>query len=404
MSVVSVQKKNPVQSSFQDALKRAQDASDQAGQDYGASLQAGGTIPQAIAKLLAESDPQLAQMRTERSQAQQRLGTVFANSLDDLKGVTDPAVREAIRARRSSEYGSEAERIGGLISDRGASQDKQVADLSGVFNAMTGAKQFGVSQKRQALQDLLDEKKTTEAQSFEGRMDDLTRREKEAAIKSSEASAYRAMHPISAGNTVTMQEAVQNPLLGFLAAGGKRVAQPGTAGGFDFYDAQGNKIKVAQAAAMSPGSTVADLLAGSANPSDQKLIQQASGKLTSPAAKQQQVNAASGSQSLSQIEKLLGGGISNKDMLTSKSGITSLFASSKAKQYRDAARNVANMVARLRTGAQINEKEMTLYLQFVPGPSDDAATRRQKIETLKTIFGGGSGALPPDTVIPDTGV
>ena len=45
---------------------------------------------------------------------------------------------------------------------------------------------------------------------------------------------------------------------------------------------------------------------------------------------------------------------------------------------------------------------MALYLQFVPGPSDTPDVRKQKIATLKTIF-GEAGAVAPETTTEASG-
>jgi hypothetical protein len=259
--------KNLMPSAIELALKKASGAYNQAGQDYTSSLLAGGSIEQALRRAIGESDPTLGQLRTEKSAANQRLGTVFANSIDDLKGITDPTIREQIRARRSSQYGSEADRIGGLVSDLAGGQRDTAANLSKVFDATTSARQFDVTNKRQAMQDLLGEKNTADERTFASRMDDLTRREKEASIESSKASAYRAMHPVSGGgDRVTLEEGIKNPLLAFLAGGGKRTQNE--VGGYSFFDKSGKPITVDQAASMTPGGTRSDFLGGSRDAGD----------------------------------------------------------------------------------------------------------------------------------------
>lgn len=378
---------------IQDALKRATASADQTGQDYTASLLASGGIKDALARMMNQSDPTLGQLRTEKTAADTRVGSVFANSLDDLKGITDPTLREAIRGKRSAQFGAESAGIGGRISDVRGDQSSRVDSLASLFGATTAAKQFDVSQKNAALVRASGDEKTADEQDFSARMDDLTRREKEARIAASNRS--------NRGDGITIEDQVNNPLLAFLAATGGKGRKQKEGGGFDFFDKTGKPITVEQAASLVPGGTAADLLSGSANKTDQQAITDAVGKPLSAAALQQKTNRQSGTQSLSSLETLLSGGISDKDMLTSKTGLTSLLASNKAKQYRDAARNVADMVARIRTGAQINEKEMELYLQFVPGPSDTPTVRAQKIATLKTIF-GETGAAAPD-VVTDTG-
>jgi hypothetical protein len=384
---------------YQEALRRAQEQYDQGSSDFRNSLLASGTIRDAIARAVAENDPLLSTLRTEKAAAQERLGTVFGNSLDDLKDITDPRIREQLRERRSAQFGSEAEQIGGQLSDLRGSQAATADKFANIFGATTQAKQVDLEQRKAALdravkslddetQRRFQQGQATEARRFESRFDDLTRREKEASI----AATNRSNRGSGGGSLADLIKLQNNPLAAMQAGGYTRKISPDGVG-FWFYDRSGKPVTVDQVA-NDIGTNKAALLEGSNNPKDQQIIQQSSGKPLSAAAEQQRINKLSGMQSLSTLEDLLNNKkISDKEMLTSKSGVSSLFASKNAKAYRDAARNIADIVARIRTGAQINEKEMELYLQYVPGPSDPPVVRKQKIETLKTIFSSaGSGA------------
>jgi hypothetical protein len=365
----------PKPSATAEALKAATAALSGSQDDYRNHLLASGAIREALARAASDSDPTLGQFRTAKADVQKKLGTVFSDSMD-LQDITDPRMREAIRERRSAEYGSENEKLGGLISDRQGSQDKMVDKFSSVFGALTGAKQFDVTQKEGGLNRATGEAHREEdranqmmdvssSRKFDSRFDDLTRREKEAQIAASNRSNR------GGGGVITLEDQVKNPLLAFLSAtGGKgRVQQKG--GGFDFFDKSGKPITVEQAAAMVPGATKADLL---------------SGKPPSDAQMRTQTSAISGLQSVQEIEKLLQGGITKTQLASSRNPVGAFLAGGKAQTYRNAARNAADVLARLRTGAAINDQELKLYTDFVPGSADDPGSARQKLSTLKLIF------------------
>lgn len=373
---------SPSAKALQDALA----AYDPLAKDYKNSLIAGGGIRNALSQLATTSDPMLGQLRDSRADIQKRLGTVFSDS-GDLAGINDPRIREQLRAQRSSSLGAENEALGGKIADLAGSKDRQVSSLGNVFDALTGAKQFGVTDagrqvdaartdQRTADQNALTSKNSAEQRAFEAQQNALNRAN---SIRTAQIA-----HSGSGGGGVTLAQGIANPLLAFLAAGGKRTADK--TGGFSFFDPKGNPISVEQAASMAPGGTKADLLAGSSNPVDQRTVQQSSGKPPTAPQLAQQTSALSGLQSLQQIQDLLDKGISKGQIGAAKHGITSMIAGANAKQYRNASRNAADVIARLRTGAQINDSEMALYTSFVPGATDDPTTARQKLDTLKFIF------------------
>ena len=73
------------------ALQEAQSGYDASMGDYKKRLLASGVIRDVLQKMASEADPSVKQVRTARNAAQEKLGTVFANSMDELQGVTDPA-------------------------------------------------------------------------------------------------------------------------------------------------------------------------------------------------------------------------------------------------------------------------------------------------------------------------
>jgi hypothetical protein len=386
----------------QEAVRRAQAAYDTDATDYQGDLLASGTIRDAIARAVADSDPTLGQLRTSKADVQKRLGSVYADSMDELSGITDPRIREQIRSRRSAEFGAEAERLGGLVSDRRGSQDQTVDRFTGVFGAQLSGKQFGLEQKRAALDRAAQAQHTAEQRAFESRFDDLTRREKEASI----AAANRSNR--GDGSTFTLEDALKNPLGAFLMGGGKRVQDKD--GGFAFFAPDGRPITVEEAAAMTPGGTKSDFLSGSKNPMD---AEYSGGKEPSAERQKQAALGTTGLLSLGDIEKFVNSNSANSTLSYSKIPFGGF--SKDAQQYKNAAYNVKDALSRLRTGAAMTKNEEKFYERFIPGASDTSESRRQKIENLRQIFtlarGNPTGAqqliegqLGGDTFVVDTGI
>jgi hypothetical protein len=379
--------KNIVPTALEESLKKAKAGYDQSGQDYTASLLAGGGMQQAIQKLLAESDPALGQLRTEKAAAQTRLGSVFANSLDDLKDVTDPALREQIRARRSSQYGSEAERIGGLVSDVGAGQKDQAANLSKVYDATTSAKQFDVTSKRQAMQDLLDEKKTLDQRGFESRFDDLTRREKEASIAASNRSGGAG--GLTALQLLGLQDS--NPLGLAQMKGYTRQLAPDGGKGFWFYNKEGNPVPVDEVANAIGGNKAA-LLAGSSNEGDQATIKEASGKSALSASAQKDIN------SIGDAMNVLGKIESSSKAINTSSGPKARGAgplkslqgyaglNADATRFRQNVGYLSRIVRAMGEVGTLNEGDIARANKLIPAFSDTAEEAANKIRDLKDIL------------------
>lgn len=382
------------------ALQRATGGLEASEADYQSQVLAGGGIKEALARAIAEANPQVSQVRRERNLAQERLGTVFANSLDELKGEADPFAREKIRALRSAQFTREAQDSGGRLQDLQADQAGQVDRFGNVFGALTSAKQFDVERKREALQRAAGNVQRVEDREFESRFDDLTRREKEASI----AAANRSNRGDGPG--LTFLQGLDNPLAQFIKGGGKRIAKPD--GGFDFVAPDGRKITVEEAAAMTSAGTPAELLIGSRHAQDVKVISDSSGNPPSAEAAKIITSAQSGLRSLDTIKQLLPKDPKGNIRFFAKLPFGGLRPD--AQTYQNASRNISDVLARLRTGAQINREEEALYKKFVPGPLDTSESSAQKIATLEFIFKNlASGKRPSSTELQnvtavDTGV
>ena len=272
---------------LEEALKRATASYDQGGKEYTDYLLAGGGIRDALSRAMAEATPQVGQVRAERNRAQERLGTVFANSQDELKGEADPFAREKIRALRSAQFTREANDSGGILKDLEADREAQVGKFANVFGAITSAKEFDVNRRKEALDRARGDVTRTEDRAFDTRFDDLTRREKEASIAASNRSNR------GSGSGVTDTQALNDPLLEMKAKGVRRV--PKADGGFDFFGPDGKPITVEQAAAYTTFGTPAALLANSSNAQDTQRIAAASGKQESVESRKLSANASTAS-------------------------------------------------------------------------------------------------------------
>lgn len=72
----------------------------------------------------------------------------------------------------------------------------------------------------------------------------------------------------------------------------------------------------------------------------------------------------------------------------------------KAQVYKNAARNVYDLVTRTRTGAALNQSEEEFYKQFVPGITDTEASTRDKIQRLQSLYTALAGEISSGTYFP----
>lgn len=388
-------KPNPLQ----EALRRATASYDQGGKEYQDYLLAGGGIREALSRAIAEVNPQVAQVRKEHGLAQERLGTVFANSQDELKGEADPFAREKIRALRSAQYTREAQGSGGTLKDLEADRAGQVDRFGNVFGAITSAKEFDVNQRKAALDRATGNVQRAEDRAYDSRFDDLKRKEMEASI----AAANRSNR---GGGGITPTQMLNDPLLELAARGVRRVAKAD--GGFDFFAPNGTPITVEQAASFTTFGTPAGLLAGSSSAQDQKRISDASGKPISAEASKVITAAQSGLQSLGTLRTLLDEKSSGYTRGLAK--LPFALGDPKGQQYQNASRNASDVISRLRTGAAINKQEEALYKKYIPGPFDTPESATQKLDTLQFIFENLASGKRPSAqdlstlTVVDTGV
>jgi hypothetical protein len=68
--------------------------------------------------------------------------------------------------------------------------------------------------------------------------------------------------------------------------------------------------------------------------------------------------------------------------------------------YKNAARNVYDLVTRTRTGAALNQSEEEFYKQFVPGITDTPASIQDKIKRLQSLYSSLAGEASSTTFFP----
>lgn len=111
-------------------------------------------------------------------------------------------------------------------------------------------------------------------------------------------------------------------------------------------------------------------------------------------------NAQSGLQALDQLENVL---TSNPSLLNAqllgKGDLASMVGGEDYQNYYTWAYNAADILGRIRTGAQMNEQEIKLYMeQFMPKWYESAEAKQTKINQIREYFNGIlNGTVTPET-------
>lgn len=302
-------------------------------------------------------------------------------------GITDPFERQS---RIDKSIGSIQGNLAGVRSN--------LSNLKATREDLVSAGQTGYQTELDLRKDAA-ERLRAQAKERTGYATDLIKRQQALEDYEKQKQIDARYRPPTSGSLFDIGDALKSPLESFLRSGGKRVQNAD--GGFTFIDKTGKPITVEEATAMVPGSTKADLLAGSSNKTDQEAIQAAVSKPPTQSAKTADNNAQSGLRSLDKIETLF-----NEPSRGRTVGLSRLpfgFGDPKAQQYNAARKEITDIIARLRTGAVINEQEEKLYKTYVPGPSDSEANARWKIGQLKQFLSGltlsGGGAPTADITV-----
>jgi len=332
----------------------------------------------ALTKALAGADNQNTTLRSQEQSLTNQQFTEPTKYREELlgQGITDPYKRQALLDQRLGSTASNLTGVRGKIQDLGASRQQAVDTAGKAYDADT---QVAMQQANSAG----DFFKTLLNREHDSRFDDLTRQEKLASI----AATNRSNRGGGPGNGLTLAQLLglqqDNPLGYAQTLGYERKLAPNGGQGYFFYK-DGKPVTVDEVANAIGGNKAA-LLEGSSNPGDQQFVQSII-KPPTQTAKSANNNAQSGLRSLDKIESLYGE--PGKGSTLAKSRLPFGLGNPKAQQYNSARKEITDIIARLRTGAVINEQEEKLYRTYVPGPSDSDENARWKMDQLRQFFNG----------------
>jgi len=358
----------------------------------------------ALTKALTGADGQNTTLRSQEQALTSQQFTEPTKYREELvgQGITDPYKRQALLDQRLGATAGHLTGVRGKLQDLGASR-QQVVDTAG--KAYDTETQVAMQQANSAgdfWKTILGQEQAEKDRQFQSRMDDLTRQEKQASI----AAANRSNRGGGGGGlTLAQMLGLQqdNPLGYAQTLGYERKLAPNGGQGYFFYK-NGQPVTVDEVANAIGGNKAA-LLAGSSNAADQQFVQ-STAKPPTQTAKSANNNAQSGIRSLDKIESLYNE--PSRISTLNKSRLPFGLGDPKAQQYNSARKEITDIIARLRTGAVINEQEEKLYRTYVPGPSDSEANARWKMDQLKQFFNGltlgGGTSLPTVQDIVDTGI
>lgn len=375
----------------------------------------GGKLPDYLT--YQQQNPELQQANQELDTATsgydlitQRAGAAPSKTVDLLKagsqffGDSYEDINKRYSDPNSAWYISDPQLRRGVVDNatksKSAAMESVVSKIQDIYGVLTTAAQNQLASKSEKVQTLLKgvEKSYDALMAYYGqeKADEEARKtaEIEHGYRMQEIAAQKSGNDnLSIADLVNLQK---NPLVMMQQAGYTRKLAPDGGPGFWFYDSNGNAV-TADDVANAIGANKADLLIGSTNPEDQKLIQ--SSKPLSAAAAQARTSAISGLNNVRQISDLLDSNMS----ILSKIGTQSPFGlgQGNSQVYRNARKEISDVLARLRTGAAINAAEEKLYASFIPNPLVDTATsQKDKLARLTFIFSSiANGGKPSENII-----
>ena len=142
------------------------------------------------------------------------------------------------------------------------------------------------------------------------------------------------------------------------------------------------------------------VLSGEISPSAAKSYAEFAGLSSGKDASTHQIGAQSGLNSLSDMEEILD---KNSGVLGSQlaggGSISQIIGGEDYQRYQNAAYNAADLILRIRTGAQANESEIKLYMkEFMPKWFESEEVRQSKLDRMKEYLEGvKSGKVTPET-------
>lgn len=352
---------NTAERGYKDVRKKAQERA-----------LAGFRIPDVLNELLMQKEKILPGIQEEQRGLVEKRDTLVPTKRAELHGqVTDPFAVEAELARQEAGFNRAIDRLQGTEANR----KQDIGSILGRGERMYGLETSAAEQATTSAKEALDRalERAKEERDFE-RQKELKRMDKAG----------------SGSGLSSLLTLMNNPMLAFTKAGGKRIQD--ASGGFSFYDQGGNPITVEQAASMVPGATKADLLAGSLNKADQETILQSAGKPTVTASAQKDINSIS--DALNVIKTIEGTSQNINTGLgpTARLGGALRFGKSiigldpAATAFRSNVGYLSRVVRAMGEVGTLNEGDIARAKTLIPGIGDTKQEAENKISALRDLL------------------
>lgn len=145
-----------------------------------------------------------------------------------------------------------------------------------------------------------------------------------------------------------------------------------------------------EASQMMPGASESEIM------SLAKMLMEQNSPAGGAVAAKDYNNAMSGLKDIASLESMMNS-TSLAPQILGQGNLSGLVGGQDYQIYQGAAKNVADLIARVRTGAQINEEEMRLYMkEFLPAWFEGPEAKQAKIDRIKSYFEGIlSGQITP---------
>ena len=179
------------------------------------------------------------------------------------------------------------------------------------------------------------------------------------------------------------QQPIEQPMDQGLSQGLGQTQQPT----YGLYEA------LNEASQMMPGASESEIM------SLAKMLMEQNSPAGGNVAAKDYNNAVSGLQDIESLESMMNS-TSLTPQILGQGNLSGLVGGEDYQIYQGAAKNVADLIARVRTGAQINEEEMRLYMkEFLPAWFEGPEAKQAKIDRIKSYFEGIlSGQISPSDI------
>lgn len=340
-----------------------------AAQDKYNKQQTGGvSFLTALQAALAGADQQNTTLRNQQQTLTQQNFEAPTQYREELigQGITDPYKRQALIDSKLGNVAANLTGVQGKLSDLGGQRAQALQTAGGAYDAETQAALQRSNAAGDMFKTILSQEQAKTDREFQAHENALNR------------ANSRANSSIRGG--LTIKDLVNNPLLALINAGVKRVAS--SDGGFNFFDKSGKPITVEEAADLAgTGVSKGELLKNSSNQQDITL----DSKPLSAEALKVKTAAESGLISTRKISDMVG-----NNLLTGATSVLSKtpfgLGNKNSQLFQNNAREISDVLARLRTGAAISQSEEKLYKKYIPNAFESQESQQDKLNKLNYIF------------------